>query len=102
MSRVKRIVASAVLGIDESKVKDAGLPYIRVLGMNDTGAAILKEAKASGCDIPIGSSLADLEKTGDAAGYFAKLEARTEDLWQLGLKNPGGCGKAYTEKIIKI
>lgn len=102
MSRVKRIVASAVLGIDESKVKDAGLPYIRVLGMNDTGAAILKEAKASGCDIPIGSSLADLEKTGDAAGYFAKLEARAEDLWQLGLKNPGGCGKAYTEKIIKI
>ena len=102
MSRVKRIVASAILGIDESRVKDARLPYIRVLGMNETGAAILKEAKASGIDIPLSSSLADLEKTGDVAEYFARLEARAEDLWQLGLKNPGGCGKAYTEKIIKI
>lgn len=102
MSRVKRIVAAAVLGIDESKVKDEIPPYIRVLGMNEKGAAILKEAKASGCTLPISSSLADLEKTSAAAEYFAKLEARAEDLWQLGLKNPGACGRAYTEKIIKL
>ena len=101
MSRVKRIVSGAFLGLDDSVLKTAKLPYIRVLGMNDTGAAVLKEAKNSGCNLPVSASLAELSKTSDTALYFAMLESRAEDLWQLGLPNPGKCGLAYTTKIIK-
>ena len=101
MSRVKRIVSGAFLGLDDSVLKTAKLPYIRVLGMNDTGAAVLKEAKNSGCNLPVSASLAELSKTSETAEYFAMLESRAEDLWQLGLPNPGKCGLAYTTKIIK-
>ncbi len=101
MSRVKRIVAGAVLGLDNNMLKNCDLPYIRVLGMNEIGAAVLKEAKTAGCSLPLSASLAELEKTGDTASYFAKLEAKAEDLWQLGLPSPGKCGLAYTNKIIK-
>ena len=101
MSRVKRIVSGAFLGLDDSVLKTSELPYIRVLGMNDTGAAVLKEAKNSGCSLPISASLAELSKTSETAEYFAMLESRAEDLWQLGLPNPGKCGLAYTTKIIK-
>ena len=101
MSRVKRIVAGAFLGLDSAVLKDAKLPYIRVLGMNETGAAVLKEAKAAGCELPIGSSLSDLAKTSETAKLFAELENKAENLWQLGLPKPGKCGIAYTTKIIK-
>lgn len=102
MSRVKRIVSGAFLGLDDSVLKNADLPYIRVLGMNDTGAAVLKNAKESGCNIPISASLADLEKTSETARDFAVLEAKAEDVWQLGLPSPGKCGLAYKTKIIKL
>ncbi len=101
MSRVKRIVSGAFLGLDNTVLKNAELPYIRVLGMNDTGAAVLREAKNAGCELPVSSSLAELAKTSETAGYFAMLEAKAEDLWQLGLPKPGKCGLAYTTKIIK-
>lgn len=101
MSRIKRIVSGAFLGLDDSVLKNADLPYIRVLGMNDTGAAVLKEAKKAGCSLPISASLAELSKTSEAAEYFAMLESRAENLWQLGLPKPGKCGIAYTTKIIK-
>ena len=102
MSRVKRIVAGAFLGLDSSVLKNSKLPYIRVLGMNETGAAVLKEAKSSGCSLPISSSLAELSKTSETAALFAKLESKAENLWQLGVPKPGKCGIAYTTKIIKI
>lgn len=102
MSRVKRIVTGAFLGLDNTVLKSAKLPYIRVLGMNDKGALVLKEAKASGCELPISSSLATLEKTSETAKLFASLENKAENLWQLGLPSPGKCGIAYTEKIIKL
>ncbi len=102
MSRVKRIVTGAFLGLDNTVLKNAKPPYIRVLGMNDIGAAVLKEAKANGCNLPISSSLADLEKTSETAKLFAALENKAENLWQLGLPHPGKCGISYTEKIIKL
>ena len=102
MSRVKRIVAGAFLGLDSAVLKEARLPYIRVLGMNETGAAVLKEAKTSGCSLPISASLADLSKTSETAKLFAELENKAENLWQLGLPKPGKCGIAYTTKIIKL
>jgi len=101
LSRIKRIVSGAFIGLDDSVLKAADLPYIRVLGMNEAGAAVLKKAKENGCPLPVSASLAELAKTSGTAEHFAMLESRAEDLWQLGLPNPGKCGLAYTTKIIK-
>lgn len=101
MSRVKRIVAGALLGLDEDIIRNACLPYVRVLGMNDRGAEILRAAKESS-KVPVGSSLAELGALSETAKYFAEKEALSEDIWQTLLPSPGPCGKAYTEKFIKI
>lgn len=101
MSRVKRIVAGAYLGLDCGALKGASLPYVHVLGMNDRGAAVLKEAK-SAAKLPISASLAELGKLSEDGAAFAALESRAEDLWQLLLPCPGECGIAYKTKLIKI
>lgn len=102
MARIKRIISASVLGINSERLNNFDIPYIRVLGMNERGAAVLKMAKEAGSAIPISSSLAELEKTSPNAEYFANLEATAEDLWQLGLERPGECGLAYRNKIIKL
>ena len=102
MSRIKRIAAAAAIGLDEEVFGDGGLPYVRVLGMNETGAQILKKAKQADTGIPIGASLAELARTSERAAAFAAAESAAEDLWQLCLKIPGECGKAFTEKLITL
>lgn len=100
MSRIKRIAAAAAVGLKESVFAGGELPYVRILGMNKTGAQILRAAKEANTGIPIGSSLAELSKTSERAAAFAAAESAAEDLWQLCLKIPGECGKAFTEKLI--
>ena len=50
--------------------------------------------------VPIGASLAELAKASPRAAAFAAAENAAEDLWQLCLKIPGECGKAFTEKVV--
>ncbi len=100
MSRIKRIAAAAAIGLDEAVFGDGALPYVRVLGMNETGAQVLRKAKQANTGIPIGASLAELAKASPRAAAFAAAESAAEDLWQLCLKVPGECGKAYTEKLV--
>ena len=100
MSRIKRIAAAAAVGLKESVFSGGELPYVRILGMNKTGAQILRLAKEANTGVPIGSSLSELSKTSERAAAFAAAEGAAEDLWQLCLKIPGECGKAFTEKLI--
>lgn len=100
MTRVKRIVAGAFLGLCEEAVGNAGIPYVHVLGMTERGSEILKEAKRT-AKAPVGSSLADLEKTSGEASFLAGVENVSEDLWQTLLRCPGPCGIAYTQGVIK-
>lgn len=101
MTRVKRVVTGTLLGLDNDVIKKAGVPYIRVLAMNEKGAEILKTASET-ATIPIGSSLKNLSKMSPEALYMADIESRAEDIWQLCRRKPGLCGIAYTEKIIKV
>lgn len=100
MSRIKRIAAAAAVGLREEIFADGALPYVHVLGMNETGARVLREAKAANTGVPIGASLAELAKASPRAAAFAAAENAAEDLWQLCLKIPGECGKAFTEKVV--
>jgi predicted nucleotidyltransferase len=101
MSRIRRIAAAAFTGADLSVLSIGGPPYCRVLAMNETGAAVLKEAAKCPSGVPIGCSLADLEKTSPEAARFAALESRAEDLYQLSLPEPAPCGAEYRRQVIK-
>ena len=97
MTRVRRTVAGTVLGLDEEFLSAAEVPYIHVLGMNETGAAVLAEAKGK-AGLPVSASLAELAKT-PAGEKFAAWESRAEDLWQLLVPKPEACGGAFTRKL---
>ena len=74
-SRLDRMVMCAYLGITESMLTE-DIPYTRVLAFNDTGRAILKQAKKEHCFLNAGESADhpywNLEKRcGDLYGLFA-------------------------------
>lgn len=99
-ARIRRLLAAACLGIP----KDAGRqppPYLRVLGMNQTGAKILAKAKKTAA-LPVSHSLARLERLGGRAGETARLEARAADLYTLLFQKPAPRGTDYTNGIIIV
>ena len=100
MSRIKRIAAAAAIGLREEIFAGGALPYVHILGMNETGARVLREAKAANTGVPVGASLAELAKVSERAARFAAAESAAEDLWQLCTKIPGECGKAFTDKLV--
>lgn len=84
-SHIKRRLIYILLGLDRWEVFGAvrgGVPYARVLGFNEKGREILR--KASG--IKIITRLADAK--GGIAGYFADVEFRASQLYELTLRNP--------------
>lgn len=98
MTRVRRTVAGVLLGLDETVLKNAEVPYLHVLGMNETGAAILREAKNT-ATLPISASLSELSAV-PGGKVFADWESRAEDLWQLLVSCPESAGTAYTRKLV--
>lgn len=82
-SRLDRMVMCAFLGITR-EILEAEVPYTRVLAFNDTGRAILKEAKASHVFLNAGEEVdhpyCHLEKRcGDLYGLFCTAEAGAPD-----------------------
>lgn len=73
-TRIDRMIMCAFLGITE-EILTSPVPYARVLAFNDTGRAVLKEAKKTACFLNAGESADDpyweLEKRcGDLYGLF--------------------------------
>lgn len=96
LARIRRIVLSAFLGITKNDLKI--MPsYVRILGMNSKGKEILA---AANCELPINTSLAQLEKTSDNAKKQAKLEARCDSQYALALNKKERCGLDYTSKPV--
>ena len=94
MARIRRLVLSAFLGIDNSYFLKP-VPYVRVLGFNNVGCEILKKAdKVS--KIPLVTKVSSIKDTA-----VFKVESRVCDLYSLSLENPQECGKEYTFKLIK-
>ncbi len=72
-TRLDRMVMCAYLGITEDMLSTSA-PYTRVLGFNDTGKALLKNARLSGT----------FPHTGDATkDPYERLEQRANDLYGL-------------------
>ena len=96
LARIRRIILSAFLGITKNDLQFSS-SYVRILGMNGKGKEILGAAK---CDIPINTSLSQLEKTGDKAKKQARLEARCNDQYALAFDKKRPCGLDFTAKPV--
>lgn len=96
-ARIRRLVMSAFLEIP------SGLPelplYLRILGMTETGARILKDATPM---LPVAVRPVDFERLGGSFANLFRLEARADDLYALAFPTPFPCGRDYTEKLIKV
>lgn len=96
-ARIRRLVMSAFLGVTGALPKLP--PYLRVLGRNDLGERILREASPS---LPLAVRPADFQKLGGEALELFQLEARADDLYAMACPIPQPCGRDYTEPLIRL
>lgn len=99
LARIRRLVLSAFIGIDNEFFMKP-LPYVRVLGFNKNGEALLKSAKG-GFEIPVVVKASEINDLGDKAQRAFAAECRATDLYALSLNEPCPCGLEYTSKLIK-
>lgn len=83
MSRIRRYLMCLTLGITDD-LPDSP-PYIRILGTNERGRALLKEMKPS---LPVITKPADVKKLGGEAEKLLRLEAAATDFYVLGYSSP--------------
>ncbi len=100
LARIRRIVLSAFLGIDNRLFLKTP-PYMRVLGFNKTGEALLRQNKEAS-PIPVVMRVNEIENLSDDAKYVFALECRATDLYALSLNTPNECGIEYKAGIIKL
>ena len=100
LARIRRILLAAYLGISE-RICNGGVPYIRVLGANETGRKILGIMKKS-ASLPIVTKAKDLSALDKRAFDVFSLECRATDLYWLMTPKKLPCGKEMTDKIIMI
>ncbi len=100
LSRIRRILLCAYLDVTK-EIVEIPVPYIRVLGFNENGAKLLKEAKKNS-SLPIITRSADLKNLSPDGKRIFELECKARDLYSLCLTEPDVCGKEMTEKIIII
>ena len=94
-SRIRRIILRAYLGIYEMPKEP---PYIRILGFNVKGKALLSEMKKN-VSRPIVTKLSDCDSS---TLPFYEQECGFTDLYNLGYKLHRPCGTEQRSKIILI
>lgn len=100
LSRIRRIILCAVLGIKKQDVI-APVPFIRVLGFNENGAKILKKAKGT-ATLPIVTKSSEINSLGEAAKRVFELECFARDIFSLTLPVRDEFGKEMTDKLIVL
>lgn len=98
-SRLRRTLLCLFLGLDREKMNTKS-PYLRVLGFNETGRQVLRQAGKHGT-IPLVSGV--VPNTSEAKAYFA-LEQRAADLYGLfapeQVREPWGREKGHRPVIL--
>ncbi len=98
-ARIRRVVMSAFLGL-ESVYGEQKPPYIRVLGFNARGRQVLARMKET-ATLPVSDSLAYLGRVDEACAAFVELEARSTDIYLLGLPVIRPCGYDYVADSVR-
>ena len=99
LARIRRLVLSAFLGIDNSFFMQKP-EYIRVLGFNKTGEEILRDCRKNS-EMPIILKATEIKQLSEKAQKMFELENRATDLYLLSLKKPQECGLEYKANLIK-
>ena len=100
LSRIRRIIVCAFLGINKEDVL-APVPFIRVLGFNENGAKILKQAKEN-ATLPIVTKSSEINSLGNAARRVFELECFARDMLSMALPVRDAFGKEMTDKLIVL
>lgn len=97
MSRIRRILLSALIGIRKSDL-DILPPYGRILAVNDRGTDILAEAKGKAV-IPFATSLSKLGELDKNCKRYSELEAFATDIYSLATAEIQPTETDYRAKI---
>lgn len=82
-SRVRRLLLWTFLGLEKADIP-AALPYLRVLGLNPAGQALLRRCQREGA-LPVLTRPTAVRRLSPEAQRLFQLELRSEDLWRLCL-----------------
>ena len=94
-ARIRRALLWGALGLREAH-RPAHPPYLRVLGANEGGRALLREMKGR-------AALPVLTKPAHGRGEpLLELEARCTDFYQLCRREPGRCGLEWTTNPVML
>ncbi len=99
-ARIRRIVLRAYLGIGKEDYPKAP-PYLRVLGFNATGKALLARMQRT-ATLPTVTRMADVKTLSPDGQALFRLESRCTDLYALGAKKPLPGGAEQRLQIVSI
>ena len=101
LARLRRIITCAVLGITKD-LPGSPLPYLRILGMTDTGAEVLSQiAKKASLPVVTGASNA-LKTLDEKAVEMLMCDIRATDLRTVFEKEITESGKDFITAMIKV
>ena len=90
LSRIRRIIMFAVLGIKKEDVISS-VPYIKVLAANERGREVLKKAGDTSA-LPVIMKSSDVKKLGADAKRIYSLEINATDIFSLSSETILPCG----------
>lgn len=93
-ARLRRLAVGAFLGLTQEDRRLA-VPYVRVLGLNERGQALLKRMKGT-CTLPMLTKPAQAKALDGPARRLFEAESRYTDLYGLCFPVPKPCGLEYT------
>lgn len=93
-ARVRRLALYALLGLRGRDIP-AAPPYIRVLGFNERGQALLKRMNETSA-LPVLVKPAHIRRCSSEAQALFDLESRFTDLYSLCFPTPRPCGLEWT------
>ena len=99
LARIRRMVLSAFLGVDNSFFMQKP-EYVRVLGFNNKGEEIIRERRKIS-EIPLILKATEIGALSQKAQKMFALENKATDLYVLSLNKPQECGLEYKANLIK-
>ena len=95
LARLRRVLLWAYLGLTQADRPETP-PYLRVLGMNETGRALLREVDGRG-SLPVLTKPAQVRRLSAEAQHLFELEARATDLYGLCMPQVPPCGAEWLQ-----
>ena len=98
MSRIKRIIMAAVLGIT-NEIQKKDVPYVRILGTDEKGIEILKKFKNA--DLPVITKYSETKNLSTFGAKIFEKECFCTNIYGLFLKNVKNLPREQQFKLIR-